>query len=45
MLDGRMFGLLRTDDDLHKAVPAGMGLIYDSALNCALWSLQKYYVR
>ena len=45
LLNGNMFGLLRSDDGLEKAVPAGMGLIYDSALSCALWSLQKYYFR
>ena len=45
LLNGNMFGLLRADDNLEKAVPAGMGLIYDSALSCVLWSLQKYYFR
>lgn len=45
LINGNMFGLLRADDDLEKAVPTGMGLIYDSALSCALWSLEKYYFR
>ena len=45
LLNGNMFGLLRADDGLEDALPVNMGLIYDSALSCTLWSLQKYYFR
>ena len=45
LINGNMFGILRTNDGLENALPPHMGLVYDSALSCTLWSLQKYYFR